>query len=408
MTILEAKSSDVRYKLKDGAGSDAVHGIPIYGYSVCRLKTNSKIEGIGLAFTLGHGNDLVCKAIDYLKYHVVGKDIDELMSRFGEVYKNIVDDPGYRWLGPQKGIIHLAAAAIVNACFDLWAKSKGVPLWKLLNDLSPEALIATLDFSYYEDILSKKDALKLLQEQSHQKKEREVILNSGYPGYDTSVGWLSYNDEKLKDNIKKTIDEGFTSLKLKVGSQEQKRDIRRAYLLRKLAGDKATLMFDANQQWSVNEAIEMCNRLSELNPYWVEEPTHPDDILGHVKIKEQTNVALALGEHVPNKIIFKNYLQSGCMNFNQVDSVRVGGVSEFILISLLSKKMQIPVVPHVGDMGQIHQHLVLFNHISIGHPVLLLEHIPHLKSYFKNPVKIIDGHYMVPQEPGMSSDLLNY
>ncbi len=408
MTILKAHSFDTRYKLKEGAGTDAIHDTNNYGYSVCVLKSDKNIEGVGLAFTLGYGNDLVCKAIDHLKHHVIGKDINELMSRFGEVYKNIVDDPRFRWLGPQKGVIHLATAAIVNACFDLWAKSKDVPLWKLLNDLTPEELAATLDFSYYEDILSKEDAIQLLREQALEKKERESILKIGYPGYDTSVGWLSYSDDKVRENIKKSIDNGFTSLKLKVGSPDPKRDLRRAHLLRELAGDEATLMFDANQQWNVNESINMCNRLNDLNPLWVEEPTHPDDINGHVKIKKETNTSLALGEHVPNKILFKNFLESGCMSFNQVDAVRVGGVSEFVLISLLSKKMSVPVVPHVGDMGQIHQHLVLFNHISVGHPALLLEHIPHLKSYFKYPVQIKEGRYMVPQEPGMSSDLLTY
>ena len=204
------------------------------------------------------------------------------------------------------------------------------------------------------------------------------------------------------------MDNGFSAMKLKVGSQDTAHDIRRATLVRKIAGDKATIMFDANQQWSLPKAIETCQALEPLNPYWIEEPTHPDDIRAHVSLAKRTSVKIALGEHVPNKIIFKNYLQADCMSFNQADAVRVGGVSEFILISLLSRKFNVPIVPHVGDMGQIHQHLVLFGHISIGHPKLFLEQIPHLKSYFKFPVQIKDGHYQVPQEPGMSGDLLMY
>jgi L-fuconate dehydratase len=179
-------------------------------------------------------------------------------------------------------------------------------------------------------------------------------------------------------------------------------------MVRKIAGDKATIMFDANQQWNLPQAISICKKLKELNPYWIEEPTHPDDVQAHVDLAKAVDVKLALGEHVPNKIMFKNFIRSGCMSFNQVDAVRVGGISEFILISLLSKKYNIPVVPHVGDMGQIHQHLVLFNHISLGHPVLLLEHIPHLKEYFKFPVTIVDGRYKTPLQPGMSADLKVY
>lgn len=404
--IKKGTSRDTRFKLKDGAGSDAVHTTPIYAYAVCSLQTDRKIEGVGLAFTLGTGNGIVCQAIDYLVKHIEGREINELMADFGTTYKIMADDPNFRWLGPHKGVVHLALAAIVNACYDLWAKSKGVPLWKLLIDLSPEALVNTLDFSYYEDVLTKEDAIALLKSQQNGRTAREKIITAGYPGYDTSIGWFNYSDEKVAQNILKAMDNGFTAMKLKVGSKNPERDIRRAEMVRKIAGDKATIMFDANQQWNLNEAISICKKLQDLNPFWVEEPTHPDDVQAHVTLANTVSVKLALGEHVPNKILFKNFIQSGCMSFNQVDAVRVGGVSEFILISLLSRKHNIPVVPHVGDMGQIHQHLVLFNHISIGHPALLLEHIPHLKDHFKYPVQIINGKYQTPLEPGMSSDLL--
>lgn len=406
--IKRGYAMDARFNLKNGAGSDAVHTTPIYAYAVCKLSTDANLEGVGLAFTLGTGNKLVCDAIDYLVKYVVGKDINDLMADFGNTYKLMVDDPNFRWLGPHMGVVQLALAAVVNSCFDLWAKSKDEPLWKLLINLSPEALMNTLDFSYYEDVLTKEEAISLLAAQQYKKREREKILDTGYPGYDTSIGWFNYSDDLVADNIKKAMDKGFTAMKLKVGSKNPDRDIRRAQLVRKIAGDEATIMFDANQQWNLSEAIAICARLKEFNPYWVEEPTHPVDIFAHMELVKRVDVKLALGEQVPNKIIFKNYIQSGCLSFNQVDAVRVGGISEFILISLLSKKFNIPVVPHVGDMGQIHQHLVLFNHISMGHPVLLLEHIPHLREHFKFPAIIEGGHYITPQEPGSSSSLKNY
>lgn len=407
-TIRSGRSHDLRFNLKGKAGTDAIHSKPVYSYAVCRLQTEYSLEGIGLAFTLGTGNQLVCEAIDYLVNYVRGKEINELMARFGFVYRQMADDPNLRWLGPHKGVVHLALAAVVNACFDLWAKSKGVPLWKLLTELSPEALISTLDFSYFEDVLPSHEAMNMLKAEHCHRTKRESILENGYPGYDTSFGWFNYSDHEIRENVKKAMDQGFTALKLKVGAGDPERDIRRACLVRDIAGDQATLMFDANQQWTLPDAIAICRRLKELDPHWIEEPTHPDDVQAHVELVRETGVKLAMGEHIPNKVLFKNFLQSGSMSFNQVDVVRVGGVSEFILISLLSKKCGIPVVPHVGDMGQIHQHLVLFNHLAVGHPVLLLEHIPHLKEYFRFPATIRDARYVTPQEPGASSDLLSY
>jgi len=406
--IKTGKSQDVQFALENGAGSDAVHSTPIYAYAVCKLHTDTSLEGVGLAFTLGAGNRLVCGAIDYLVRHVEGREINELMADFGTTYKKMADDPNLRWLGPHKGVIHLALASVVNACYDLWAKSRSLPLWQLLVELSPEEVINTLDFSYYEDILTKEEAITLMNNQQAGKSGRMGILKEGYPGYDTSIGWFNYSDEQLTNNIKKSIDQGFTALKLKVGSSDVERDIRRAELVRKAAGSKATIMLDANQQWNLPKAISTCKKLLAIDPFWIEEPTHPDDIQAHITLSRAVSIPIALGEHVPNKIMFKNFIQSESMSFNQVDAVRVGGVSEFILISLLSKKFNIPVVPHVGDMGQIHQHLVLFNHISLGHPALLLEHIPHLKNYFKFPAQVEGGKYKTPQEPGMSTDLKDY
>lgn len=398
---------DKRFKLEEGAGSDAVHTVPQYAYAVCKLKTNSKYEGTGLTFTLGMGNDIVCKAIEYLAVDLIGKDIEELMKNFGEFSRTLSDSPCYRWLGPHKGVVHLALASITNACFDLWAKTREVPLWKLLIDLSPEEIVNLLDFRYVEDVLTKKEALDILNDALKTREERIGILNEGYTGYDTSVGWFNYPDEKVVENAKKAVEKGFTAMKLKVGSKNPEDDIRRALLIRKTVGDNVTIMLDANQQWTLNEALYIIDKVKVMNPFWIEEPTDPDDVLAHQTLARAISpLKVALGEHVSNKILFKNFLLAGAMKFNQVDALRVAGVSEFILISIMSKKFNIPVIPHVGDMGQIHQHLVLFNHISVNHPALFLEYIPHLAKYFKYPVVIKNGKYCVPQNPGSSCDLL--
>jgi L-fuconate dehydratase len=396
---------DKRFELATGAGSDAIHKDPQYSYAVTQLTENGK-TGTGLAFTLGAGNELVCSAAKFYADTLKGIEIEELMGNFGQTFKTLSNEQQFRWLGPHKGIVHLGLASVTNACYDLWAKKRGVPLWKLLINLSPEEIVNTLDLSYLEDVLSREEAIEMLQAQVDQKKSREGILDTGYPGYDTSVGWFNYDDEKVRENCKKAIDNGFTAMKLKVGSADPKRDIRRANIVREVAGDNSKVMLDANQQWTLPQAISICNELKNMNPYWVEEPTHPDDVLAHQTLaKAIAPVKLALGEHVPNRVIFKNYLQTGCTSFAQVDAVRVGGISEFITISLMCKKFGVPVVPHVGDMGQLHQHLVLFNHIAMGHEALFLEHIPHLKQHFVNPIKIENGVYLTPQEAGSSCDL---
>lgn len=396
---------DNRYKLDGNAGSDAIHRDPIYSYAVTELLDSSGLKGIGIAFTLGEGNDLVCKAAQYYAEKLKGKDIEEVMANFGLLFQQLSNDQQFRWLGPHKGVVHLALASVTNACYDLWAKKRAVPLWKLLTDLSAEEIVNTLDLSYLEDELTREQALELLSNQVNDKKERSLILEKGYPGYDTSIGWFNYSDEKVRENCHKAIADGFTAMKLKVGSTDPERDIRRANIVREVAGDDIKVMLDANQQWNLPQAIAICDELKKMNPYWVEEPTHPDDVLAHQTLaKRIAPIKLALGEHVPNKVIFKNYLQAGAAAFIQVDAVRVGGVSEFITVSLMAKKYGIPVVPHVGDMGQLHQHLVLFNHISMGHEALFLEHIPHLQKHFLHPAQIVNGTYITPKEPGSSCD----
>lgn len=402
--IQETFTRDVRYPLGHGAGSDAIHRDPVYSYAVTLLKDDSGLTGTGFAFTLGEGNDLVCKAADFYAAQLKGRDIETVMANFGSFFQRLSNEQQFRWLGPHKGVVHLALAAVTNACYDLWAKKRGLPLWKLLIELSPEQIVNTLDLSYLEDELTHEQAVALIT--ANRDLSREKITKTGYPGYDTSIGWFNYPDEQIRENAKKAVAAGFTAMKLKVGSSDPERDIRRANLVREVTGEDVKIMLDANQQWTLPQALDICGRLQQMQPYWIEEPTHPDDVIAHQQLaKAIAPTKLALGEHVPNRIIFKNYLQAACAHFIQVDAVRVGGVSEFITVSLLSRKYGVPVVPHVGDMGQLHQHLVLFNHISLGHEPLFLEHIPHLQEHFVHPVQIKEGVYLTPQEPGSSCDL---
>jgi L-fuconate dehydratase len=405
--ITHITSHDQRYNLAPGEGADAVHTNPQYAYAVCLLHDDSGLRGTGLAFTLGGGNALVCHAIDILATALVGRDIDELMAEWGVVYQQLANHHQLRWLGPHKGVVHLALAAITNACFDLWAKRRGVPLWRLLLDLSPAQIVALLDLRYLEDVLPPTRALELISTAQASRPERMGVIAGGYPGYDTSVGWFHYDEQQVRENAKRALAAGFEAIKLKVGARDPNYDLRRAAAVREAVGDQTTVMLDANQQWTLPQALEMCQAMQHINPLWVEEPTHPDDLLAHQTIARAiAPVKVAAGEHVPNAIVFKNYLQLGAMHYVQADCVRVGGISEFITISLLARHYDLPVAPHVGDMGQIHQHLVLFNHIALGHEKLFLEYIPHLRQHFVHPASVRDGVYHTPQEPGSSSDLV--
>jgi L-fuconate dehydratase len=404
--IHSVSTYDARFPLPPGAGTDSVHTNSEYSFAVTSLAGENGLRGTGIALTLGNGNKLVCEAIEMLAKPLAGIAIEELMSDFGLVSRRLADDPSLRWLGPHKGVVHLALASITNACFDLWAKSRGKPLWKLLLDLAPEKIVRLLDLSYLEEVLSQQDALELLRQQIARRSNRMSILQKGYPGYDTSVGWMAYDDLKVRDLTTRAMDAGFRAFKLKVGSDDERRDLRRAAALRECIGESGTLMFDANQRWSLPVAIRMCRALAVYRPSWIEEPTHPDDIHSHaVLAQEIAPVKIAAGEHVPNRVVFKNFLQAGALHYVQADCTRLAGVSEFLTVSLLAKKFSLPVVPHVGDMGQLHQHLVLFNHIALGHEILFLEYIPHLRGQFVFPALVADGRYKTPEQPGASCDL---
>lgn len=406
--IVTFEARDVRYTLPPGAGTDAVHSDAEYSFATTLLGTSAGAEifGTGIVLTLGRGNELVCKAIEALGKPLVGREIEELMSDFGAFSRRLAEHPQLRWLGPHKGVIHLALASITNACFDLWAKARGIPLWRLLLDLSPKQITALLDLSYLEDVLTRDEAETILTEHFSSRGERASIIARGYPGYDTSVGWFQYEDNRVKALAREAIAKGFHAFKLKVGSPDRNRDIRRAHMLRDLAGPDALVMLDANQQWNLPAALEVCRELRSMSPYFIEEPTHPDDIRAHRTLAEAiAPIPIALGEHVPNRIMFKNFMQAEAVQIVQPDCTRLAGISEFLSVSLLARKFNLTVVPHVGDMGQIHQHLVLFNHIAMGHKALFLECIPHLQEHFVNPAQIAGGVYVAPQNPGSSSDL---
>jgi L-fuconate dehydratase len=407
VSIRQITSRDARFALNPGEGVDAIHSNPTYAYAVALLQTDGALQGSGLAFTLGEGNQLVCQAIEALSAPLIGRDIEELMAEFGQTFRRLADHPQLRWLGPHKGVVHLALAALTNACFDLWAKARGLPLWQLLLDLTPQQAVSLLDLSYLEDVLTPEKAIALLTLESDQRASRSAILSRGYPGYDTSVGWFDYSDDVIRDNARRALDAGFTAMKLKVGSPDPERDVRRAYLVREAVGPHVRLMLDVNQQWTLPGAIRICRELASIAPYWIEEPTHPDDVLAHQTLaREIAPTPIAAGEHLPNRVAFKNYIQAGAVHFVQPDCVRLGGISEFLTVSLLARTFGLPVVPHVGDMGQIHQHLVLFNHIALGCDAIFLEHIPHLRKHFVHPAQVEDGIYVTPSTPGCSSDLI--
>ena len=404
--IQRVEAKDVRFPLPSAAGTDAIHSGSEYAYAVTVLHDDLGRQGCGITLTLGKGNQLVCEAILLLAESLKGLAIEELMAGFGATFHKLADHPQLRWLGPHKGVVHLALASITNACFDLWAKARGVPLWRLLLDLSPEQIVALMDFSYLEEVLTPREALSIINDDLPNRAKRESVLREGYPGYDTSVGWFQYEDAKIKDGALRALQQGFRAFKLKVGSTDGERDVRRAFLLRDALGPEVRIMLDVNQQWTLPRALEMCSALRPMSPYWIEEPTHPDDVSAHKTLADAISpVPVALGEHVPNRIVFKNFMQARAVQLVQVDCTRVGGVSEFLTVSLLARKFGLPVVPHVGDMGQIHQHLVIFNHVALGHEKLFLEYIPHLKDHFVHPAVVSEGVYRCPQEPGCSCDL---
>lgn len=412
-TILQAVTRDIRFPTSRSLdGSDAMNRDPDYSAAYVVLETDhpAGLSGHGLTFTIGRGNELCVAAVDLLAAHVVGRTMEEITHDLAGFWRELVGDSQLRWLGPEKGVVHLATAALVNAVWDLYAKLEGKPLWKLLADMSSEQLVACIDFRYIDDALSPADALQILRHQLHGRAQREEEMRrDGFPAYTTSAGWMGYSDDKIRTLAHNAMAEGFTHLKLKVGGDPAS-DLRRARILREAIGPDRRLMLDANQVWGVEQAISAMRALAEVNPWWIEEPTSPDDVLGHRRIREAVQpIGVATGEHVHNRVMFKQFLQEEAIDFCQVDSCRLGGVNEVLAVLLLAAKFGIPVCPHAGGVGlcEYVQHLAIFDYIAVSGSLdrRICEFVDHLHEHFVHPVRLKRGRYQVPEAPGYSAEI---
>ncbi|MCQ4079848.1 L-fuconate dehydratase [Streptomyces sp. RB6PN25] len=402
---------DIRFPTsREHDGSDAMNPDPDYSaaYLVLRTDAGDGVEGHGFTFTIGRGNDVQVAAIDALRRHVVGRRVEEVCGDPGSLHRDLVGDSQLRWLGPEKGVMHMAIGAVVNAVWDLAAKRAGKPLWKLLADASPEWLVSQVDFRYIDDAISPDDALALLRARADGRVEGErVLLERGYPAYTTSPGWLGYADDKLVRLAREAVGQGFGQIKLKVGA-DLADDVRRCRLAREAVGPGVRIAIDANQRWGVREAVEWVGALAESDPYWIEEPTSPDDILGHAAIRRAVApVKVATGEHAHNRIVFKQLLQAEAIDVLQIDAARVGGVNENLAILLLAAKFGVPVCPHAGGVGlcELVQHLSMFDFVAVSGTTRdrVIEYVDHLHGHFVDPVRIRDGHYTAPTAPGFSA-----
>jgi L-fuconate dehydratase len=411
--ILQATALDIRFPTSSEMdGSDAMHGDPDYSAAYVVLQTDHPdgLSGHGLTFTIGRGNELCVTAIELLAGHVVGRSLEDIAGDMAGFWRSLVADSQLRWLGPEKGVVHLATAALVNAVWDLYAKVERKPLWKLLADMSPEQLVACIDFRYIDDALSQVDAIDMLRRLAPTRPEREAeMLKSGYPAYTTSAGWMGYSDDKIKKLAAEAMAEGFTQLKLKVGGDLES-DLRRARILRRSIGPERKLMLDANQVWGIDQAIHAIGVLSEVDPWWVEEPTSPDDVLGHRRIHESVKpIGIATGEHVHNRVMFKQLMQAGAIDFCQVDSCRLGGVNEVLAVLLMAAKFGVPVCPHAGGVGlcEYVQHLAIFDYIAVSGSLenRTCEFVDHLHEHFVYPVHVKGGRYLAPTAPGYSAEI---
>jgi L-fuconate dehydratase len=411
ITITRARVIDLRFPTSRAQiGSDAVNKDPDYSAAYCILETGSGVEGHGLTFTLGRGTQLVVSALEYLAGMVVGRTLDSITSDLNGFYLQVTGDTQFRWLGPEKGVIHLACGALINAVWDLYAKAEGKPVWKLLAEMSPEQVVAAIDFRYIRDALTPDEALAILRQGKQGQAARLAQLQqTGYPAYTTSAGWFGYSEEKIRRLCREGIAEGWTHFKLKVGGDAQD-DLRRGRIVREEIGWENRMMVDANQKWGVELAIERTRQLAELKPWWMEEPTSPDDILGHARIRRESGVRIATGEHCQNAVMFKQLLQAGSIDVCQIDSCRVAGVNENLAVLLMAAKFGVPVCPHAGGVGlcEYVQHLSMFDFLSVSCTLQdrVIEYVDHLHEHFLTPVTIRNGHYMVPQEPGYSIQIL--
>jgi L-fuconate dehydratase len=414
ITITALTVRDIRFPTSRSLdGSDAMNAAPDYSATYVVLQTDAPngLEGHGLTFTIGRGNEVCVAAAHSLAPQITGRTLDDIVADMGAFWRGITtSDSQLRWLGPDKGVMHLATAAIVNAVWDLWAKAEGKPLWKLLVDMSPEQLVRCLDFRFVTDALTPEEALAILRRNAPGKAAREQEMRqAGYPAYTTSAGWLGYSEEKIRRLAREGVAEGWTCFKQKVGGNLED-DIRRARILREEIGWDRKLMMDANQVWDVDEAVTAMRRLAQFDPWWIEEPTSPDDILGHAAIRQRiAPIGVATGEHCHNRVMFKQLLQAGAIDFCQVDAARLGGVNEVVLVLLMAARYGVPVCPHAGGVGlcEYVQNISLFDYICVSASLenRVLEYVDHLHEHFIEPVVIRNGRYMPPARPGYTIEM---
>ncbi|WP_437296178.1 L-fuconate dehydratase [Sorangium sp. So ce426] len=411
--ITDVIARDIRFPTSRSlAGSDAMNPRPDYSAAYVVLETDGpeRIAGHGLTFTIGRGNELCVAAIDALRPLLVGRRVDAMTADMGAFWDEITGDSQLRWVGPEKGIIHLATAAVVNAAWDLWAKTAGKPLWKLLVDMTPEELVRCVSFRYITDVLSPEEALEILRRNAPTRAAREDEMRQhGFPAYTTSAGWIGYSDDKLRQLCREALARGFSHFKIKVGASIDD-DVRRAQIIREEIGAQRRLMMDANQVWDVGQAIASMRRLAAFDPWWIEEPTSPDDILGHAAIARAiAPIGVATGEHTHNRVMFKQMFQADAIRFCQADGARLGGVNEVLAVLLMAAKFGVPVCPHTGGVGlsEIMQHISLFDYICVSASLedRILEHVDHLHEHFVDPVVVQAGRYMPPTAPGYSTTM---
>jgi L-fuconate dehydratase len=386
---------------------------PNYSAAYVVLRTSDPtIAGYSLLFTTGRGNDVACAAVRALSTYIVGRDVAELTSDIGVLARELTWDGQLRWLGPEKGVMHMAIGAVVNAAWDLRGRLDGQPLWRVLSNLSPDEIVRQIDFTYIDDALTAAEALAILEAAAPGRAQRVAVLESdGLPAYTTSAGWIGYDDEKVDRLVRESVDDGFTMIKLKVGTDIDS-DVRRLKVARLAAGDGARIAVDANQRWGVDQAIEWMARLAEFEPYWIEEPTSPDDVLGHRTIRQAVHpIRVATGEHVQNRVIFKQLLQAQAIDVVQIDACRVGGVNENLAIILLAAKFGVPICPHAGGVGlcEMVQHLAMFDFVAVSGSSQdrWVEYVDHLHEHFADPVVISGGRYRAPTGPGGGARMLD-
>ncbi|MBF4163349.1 enolase C-terminal domain-like protein [Nocardioides acrostichi] len=409
----DLRTRDVRFPTsRELDGSDAMNPEPDYSaaYVVIGTDAGDGLEGHGFAFTTGRGNDIQTEAIRALNPWIAGRDVDDVLTHLGDIGRELQRDSQLRWLGPEKGVIHMAVSAVLNALWDLRAKREGKPLWKVLSDMTPDEIVDIVDFRHISDALSADEALSILQAARPTRGEREArLLEQGYPAYTTTPGWLGYSDEKLARLSREAVADGFDLIKLKVGGSLED-DVRRMGVAREAVGEDVKIAIDANQRWDVPEAVWWVNKLGEYHPYWIEEPTSPDDVLGHAVVRRDVApIKVATGEHAQNRVIFKQLLQAQAIDVVQIDACRVGGVNENVAIVLLAAKFGVPVCPHAGGVGlcELVRHLSMFDYVAVSGSWedRRIEYVDHLHEHFLDPALVEGGRYVTPTMPGYSSQM---